>query len=105
MFVSDALGELAGLSTGDIEDIDVRAPVIVEVTIPFPEIRLIQIAGDHDRISRRFLVFRTLFRRNERYLLAIRRPRNSPSRTWGRGLLVLSSFSGEDALLTRHVSS
>src|ERR1041384_7479562 len=84
MFVSDALGELAGLSTGDIEDVDVRAPVVIEVAIAFPEIRLIQIARDHDRISRRFLVFRTLFRRDERYLLAIRRPRNGPSRTWVR---------------------
>ena len=69
-----AARQLLDLLARDVDDEDVQAPVVVEAGEPFRRRRLVQIPGDHHRIAVGILGFGPGRRRDERDLLAVRRP-------------------------------
>src|SRR5262249_46973375 len=75
MLVVIAGRELANLPAGHVGQEDVQAAVVVEVTVPFPKIGLVEIARDNNRTAGQRL-FRTGQRMDKCDALPVRGPRD-----------------------------
>ena len=95
MLVVDAVGELARFSSGDIDDENMQALVVVEMRVPFRGGRLIEVTGDDDGVAGGIGGFRSRRGRHISDLFAIGRPGGDPAGggQWSIGLFQRTEIS------------